>query len=419
MECEYFYVIILSYRREKRFYERVQGMKLLRFIVKGINLYQEDVLEMEFINQQRVCSLDLDEEVSHLFNRVYLKNIIGCIGINAAGKTTTLNMVSFILKFYLGKQKLDVQSFKGILDNFKEKVEIEAYFYDKTEGQIVKIITELTTQEEYELKILEEKIFFKRISQGINKKTIYDFNQEPKITRTELPEDGKQFLLEDVSIFKAVYHNKVIVKDTLLSTNLNLMSLMDINETAFLTEILQYLDSSIEYLKEIKSGKKLNLYELKFYNQDPKVYSLIDLQEVISSGTIKGIKIFSTALEILVEGGYMIIDEIENHLNKSIVISLIELFKSSVNKNKATLIFTTHYTEIIDNFKRKDILYVVQKDGRQIAITNLASKDIRNDVSLSALYLNSKLDNLSTSPKYRSYIHLKRAIKEQVYSKDD
>lgn len=41
----------------------------------------------------------------------------------------------------------------------------------------------------------------------------------------------------------------------------------------------------------------------------------------------------------LIEGGYLLIDELENHFNKAIVENIIEFFQSDVNKNGATIIF--------------------------------------------------------------------------------
>ena len=42
-----------------------------------------------------------------------------------------------------------------------------------------------------------------------------------------------------------------------------------------------------------------------------------------SSGTIKGIITFSMVKEVLHSGGYLLVDEIENHFNKEIVTTLV------------------------------------------------------------------------------------------------
>ena len=44
------------------------------------------------------------------------------------------------------------------------------------------------------------------------------------------------------------------------------------------------------------------------------------------SGTIKGINVFMSAMRILAKGGYLIIDEIENHFNKELAATLVRFF---------------------------------------------------------------------------------------------
>lgn len=53
----------------------------------------------------------------------------------------------------------------------------------------------------------------------------------------------------------------------------------------------------------------------------------MELEKYLSSGTIKGINILFNAMVVLQSGGYLLVDEIENHLNKSIVINLINLLQ--------------------------------------------------------------------------------------------
>ena len=59
--------------------------------------------------------------------------------------------------------------------------------------------------------------------------------------------------------------------------------------------------------------------------------NIVEIERYLSSGTIKGIVTFTIAREILREGGYLVIDEIENHFNKEIVSILIRFFSLSRN----------------------------------------------------------------------------------------
>ena len=56
-------------------------------------------------------------------------------------------------------------------------------------------------------------------------------------------------------------------------------------------------------------------------------------------------------------------DEIETGLNRSLVGTVIELFASPVtNPHGATLLFSTHYSELLDVLRRKDNVFVLVRD---------------------------------------------------------
>lgn len=74
---------------------------------------------------------------------------------------------------------------------------------------------------------------------------------------------------------------------------------------------------------------------------------------------IKSLGLFMFVAYALKTGTGLIIDEIENHFYKILVEILINLYMDKlVNKNKVTLIFTTHYCEILDLFNRGDNIHI-------------------------------------------------------------
>ena len=78
-----------------------------------------------------------------------------------------------------------------------------------------------------------------------------------------------------------------------------------------------------------------------------------------------------------------------------------------VNKNGATLIFSTHYSELLDEFDRNDGIYVVRnKEG--ISAENLANILKRNDIKKSEVYDSDYLGG--TVPAYEAYIALKKVL---------
>lgn len=393
-------------------------LELLKFTIKDVPLYDNATLTVDFTNQQRVSQNEINHEVAHLFNRVYKKKIFSLVGINATGKTTTLNFIVFILNFYLQEMKIGDKSIQNLIDLLGEHPQVTAYFYDSSEQRVIRIVTDFERRGKV-LKIKEEKISYKKITSNTNKNNLYSFTDEntfESFSRSSLGYEVHRFLSDEVSIMIAYAKDSTVVSDRLQYTNANILTLFDKEITEFPEEVIQFLDPSIEYLKKKNDGEDLakTSFELKFYGKDPNHLTFMQLEQQISSGTIKGINVFTDTIRVLKSGGYMIIDEIENHLNKSIVISLIDLFKSPLNEKNAVLVFSTHYTEVIDTLDRRDLIHVTQKNGEQISVTNLSAKEIRDEVKLSSLYLNSKIEGLNTAPKYNSYIRLKRKIKKEI-----
>ena len=171
-------------------------------------------------------------------------------------------------------------------------------------------------------------------------------------------------------------------------------------------EVIAVLDSTIEKLCfEQIEGK--TFIHLKFKEKEEIILNnTVDLERYLSLGTIKGIIVFSMVKEVLQSGGYLLMDEIENHFNKEIVTTLIRFFMDShFNKNGGTLIFTTHYPELLDEYDRNDGIYIV-RNCNGITVENLSGILIRNDIKKSEIYQSGVIEG--TTLAYETYIHLKK-----------
>ena len=114
----------------------------------------------------------------------------------------------------------------------------------------------------------------------------------------------------------------------------------------------------------------------------------------------------------LKNGGYMIIDEIENHFNKEIVTTLIRFFMDTrINKNGASLIFSTHYPELLDEYDRNDSIFIT-RNRNGITAENLSNILKRNDIKKSDAYQSGFLDG--TTPAYEAYLQLKKSISAYI-----
>ena len=133
-----------------------------------------------------------------------------------------------------------------------------------------------------------------------------------------------------------------------------------------------------------------------------------ELNAYLSSGTVKGIRVFSDAVRVLKNGGYLIVDEVENHFNRELVASLLRLFMNKrTNPKGAVIIFSTHYPELLDELERNDSIFITRSD-HGLTVDNLNSLLKRNDMKKSEVYQSNFLGG--TAPKYTSLVALQKSI---------
>lgn len=374
-------------------------MHLLKIVVDGLVLF-EDKIDIDFYAEQRVSS-DNNEMVSPCFGNVYTNNVMSIVGINASGKTSLLKVISFVIEFINGESINNISN-KDILRN-TDRVTIEAYFYDPSNG-VCKLESGIINVQNNEIDnryiVSGERLWVKKITKVKSKKDLFVF-EDNQITR--IRDNKAEFLKDDTSIILLLNKNKSFhLKDLIRLTNINLLGLIG----NFPHELIAFLDPSIE---NISFDKETSEAKLKFYDRDEiKVANPILFERYLSSGTIKGINIFINAMMVFEEGGYLIVDELENHFNREIVATLVRFFMNkSVNKNGATLIFSTHYSELLDEFERNDGIYVV-RNRNGISAQKLSDVLKRNDIKKSEAFQSDFLEG--TVPAYESYIELKKAI---------
>ena len=88
----------------------------------------------------------------------------------------------------------------------------------------------------------------------------------------------------------------------------------------------------------------------------------------------------------------------------------------SVNKRGATLIYSTHYSELLDEYERNDCIYIVRNRGG-IYAENLSLILKRNDIKKSEAYESGYLEG--TVPVYEAYMALKKALSNVKAGKGD
>ena len=382
-------------------------MKILRITAQGLPLFKED-MDICFYTQQRVSEDDRNN-LYNLIDNYYLHSACAFIGINASGKTSVLKVINLALNIIKNEPINHVEA-KTILGG-SEKAAIRIYFYDKRK-YICCLETVITAKKaktgEYVYSILSERLWEKPIAGVKSKKYLTDFDGiEPVDTRNS----NEAYLLDDVSFIIA--HNKK-VNDTV--EVFSLLSYTNVNVLPFTEdiplEVITFLDPTIEKLCfEQAEGK--TFIHLKFRDEDEIILNnAVDLEQYLSSGTIKGIITFSMVKEVLQSGGYLLVDEIENHFNKEIVTTLMRFFMDSrLNKRGGTLIFTTHYPELLDEYDRNDGICIV-RNRNGITVENLSYILKRNDIKKSDAYQSGFLEG--TTPAYEAYMRLKKNLAASI-----
>lgn len=381
-------------------------MKILKISASGLPLFEKKC-EIDFTAQQRV-SADNANNLYCLFlsnsRKCHLNNVISFIGVNASGKTTVLKLITFVMHMLNNRSINNIDSNSVLNELSEDKCAVfDVCFFDDNNG--ISLLHTAICKNNDRFIISDEMLYSKKGSTVKNKADIFNFdNVKPSMVRN----NDNDFLLDDISIivaFNKRTQKHISLYDMTQYTSENKLNLSD----DYPPELIAFFDKNIEYLRIQKNRKDSNIH-LKFHNSSEiTLNKLSDINMYLSSGTIKGINVFLYAIKTFKNGGYLIVDELENHFNQEIVSTLIRLYMDKkVNPNGATLIFSTHYSEILDIFERNDSIYIIRNNKGEITTDNISTLINRNDMKKSEIYQSGFLEG--TTPIYDSYIDLKKSI---------
>ena len=386
-------------------------MKILKTKIRGLSYFKNGVFEFDFFASKNVNLYEKESNsVSHIINKLYKLNSIALLGINASGKTTSLKLVLAMLNIFIKNKSLSEDDIPEIGNYFDDEVICENYIFNQE--WIYKIESIISKDKSNSLYFIDEVLYRKKVKKTESKDKIFT-NFEETISRKDI---DVTYLKQTDSIFSGVLNRKnhQLVEDSVV----DLTNITDVNKIQYFANdmdisYVNFLDDSIESLIFEEDTKK---FKIRFkYSKELIESNIVDLNRFLSSGTIKGIMILLNIQFILNSGGYLIIDELENHLNKSIAVQLIKLFNSNINKNSATLIFTTHYIEITDFIDRSDSIYVLKKNPliNIEKMSNIIGEKDRSDRKKSDLILSGSY-GLGTAPKNSSYKMMRESMNKSI-----
>ena len=393
---------------------------ILRSEIDGLTLFKDKKVMFDLVAEKNVTEDDvLNGNVMRIDDLIDKLNTIALVGSNATGKTTQLRLIKMVISVFLALDSLN--EFENLADQFEDTFRFTNYFYNAKTLYKVESAVKKTTDGDFAF--IEETIYSKKVYPSHKKSELFNFDltkrgQQELLRRSSLPDEITAFLRDDDTIFstivRKIMNNKVqdIVIDEIDMTNKNKLT----TKEKIPVEYIKYFDPSIESIRILSKdvpSDKMNV-EVTFKNDSIIQVPLIELSNYLSSGTIKGINLFIDIEKTLKNGGYLIIDEIENHLHKSIIMNIIQLFANSLNKNGATLIFSTHYSEIIDMVPRTDMIYVATKEENLIQFKKMSQglgDQDRNDKKKSEVLLSGKLSN---TPTYKDLKRVRAKLRSAV-----
>lgn len=371
--------------------------KILSVVIEGVTNFENGIFEFDFLNQKN--ARNNDGELFQIVDSIYSHNVISLVGINSSGKSSAAKLISWVLDI-LANSSINPEDFhnRTIPDILNNETNLSFIAYSSTLKMIFKYSARIKKINEYRLEIIDDQVEYKTGRKNITRSNVYDFSNSNSIKREDVKKiiqqnskqkfiatnykfDSTESILRYTDFYDSFAVHLYSPDRFFRSTRFDNLS----------KNLLEYLDSSIDYISKLDDDKssKDRTYELKFKNRETIKLESFDLEDKLSTGTVRWIFLFNVAIEVLKKGTYLIIDELELSLHKALSIDLIKLFNSvRTNPNGATLIFTTHYVEILDSIKRTDSIYVTSKNNRGFSkITNLSSLISRNDLLKSDYYL--------------------------------
>lgn len=376
-------------------------MKLLKLkIPSGYKMLKEN-FEINFLTKTRVNKNSDNNDLIELEPGLYYPIETIFIGKNSSGKTTVLLLIELLLNFIRsGRIPLSLMADQNILS-------LEFLFYDNGFIYFYKGNFISPTLNDGNFMIVQDECLRRTKFKSSYKKDLSNISfPKENLISTKNGSDTSQ-------IAKYKFNDNSILIDMVSNNSYNLAVIIDTfkkiyGESSFKI-LVNLFDDSIETIDTIRLDNSSIAFKFKRINKPKMIVDISYLKQRISSGTFRGIYLFATSLIAFRIGGDVLIDEIEKSFNKNLIENLFMLFNDKrINKMSASLIFSTHYSQLLDHGDRCDNINVLHRTNDSISIKNVCSDyEIRNDLSKSNSFEQNAFDNLAN---YDRFMDLRRML---------
>ena len=384
---------------------------LLKLKVSGFRMLADD-FTLDFIPKARVnYEEDDSNEIAKIDQNLYTYNLVALTGSNASGKSSTLDLITKVLVLMkTGRWKYVKSNFNSSKISLHIEVQLDKTIYIH-DADILPLNGQVDGQIASQFcSILNERTKFALYDSKAGKHYLDVLKFENDYNSSGIEDTSKLiFLCKDKS---NGYYIPEFSKNGVMVSNLFFESLNFFNNE-LTKEIIRLLDNSIEYI--IFDGT--DNIRFKRFNSREVIVSKLDLLNLLSNGTIKGIDLYIRIALLLKTGGIMVIDEIENCFHKNLVNNLLFLITDkTLNKKNAQIIFSTHYVEILDIFDRRDNIFILHKNDNRISIENLYEDyEYRTEILKSKKFNNNAFNTLLN---YDQLMKVKRLLKNEILNND-
>ncbi|MGM9873490.1 MAG: ATP/GTP-binding protein [Bacilli bacterium] len=376
-------------------------MKLLKIKVPNGYKMLEKGFEVNFLTRTRVDKKVDNNNLIELEPGLYYPISTIFIGKNSSGKTTVLELISLIFTFIISG-RISTSVIEDRDDFSLEFVLYHKGFIYIYNGSFIRPKFDNNSFLLINNESLKKTTFKKSYNKDLSNIT---FLKENLIDSSE---KGDTSGITKFNFYEKFMFASLFFSDPhLLSNMINIIN-EDYGDGSF-DVLVKLFDDSIESIKPTKMDDNTLAFKFKRVNQPEMIVNWSYLLNRLSSGTVRGIYLFAASLISFKYGGDIIIDEIEKSFNKNLIENLIMLFNDKqINKMDATLIYSTHYSELLDFSNRCDNINVLHREKDVVSIKNMCTDyKLRTELSKSKHFDQNTFDNLVN---YERLMDLRRIL---------
>ena len=376
-------------------------MKILRLAVPSGYRMLKKGFSISFLAKGRVEKNIDNDDLFELCPGIYLPIESVFIGKNSSGKTTVLRLLDSVIRFlYTGRMESDC--FDG-----QETLRVDVIFFES--GCLFRYQGTFARPRPFGdgYALITDEYLQKASPKPSLRKDLRNLFFPKANLLSDLVSPDTSRVRDYVKADATILANSILESEASVAATIQTVN--ELYGGSAFDKVVHLFDDSVSHIAPAKEETGLDGFSFQRIGQAAVLVDAGYLRRVLSAGTYRGIFVFCAALIVFRQGGTLLLDEIEKSFNMNFVQNLILLFNDrAINKAGGTLIYTTHYAEILDGNGRLDNINVLHRSGCEITLSNLSEDyQIEPRHSKSAYFNQNAFDNLLN---YESLMELREIL---------